>query len=140
VIFNLGFTTALFGLGMSQSSFAQKSENSTATGSNAIHHYFFKDPTFEMIFLTSLGRAYHCGGNVGKDCRRSVLILLLVEVISEILLWIALYATSESAPNFTRVRHSDSIQSRFATVPSSALFGTGTAVGYPFSSAMPSGP
>ena len=64
--FNLGLTTALFGLGMSHSSSAQKSENSTATGSNAIHHYFFKDLTFEMIFLTSLGRAYHCGGNVGK--------------------------------------------------------------------------
>ena len=64
--FNLGVTTALFGLGMSQRSSGQKSENPTATGSNAIHHYFFKDPTFEMIFLTSLGRAYQCGGNVGK--------------------------------------------------------------------------
>jgi dienelactone hydrolase len=29
-------------------------------------HYFFKHPTFEMIFLTSLGRAYNSGGNVGK--------------------------------------------------------------------------
>lgn len=28
--------------------------------------YFFKNPTFEMIFLTSLGRAYNMGGNVGK--------------------------------------------------------------------------
>ncbi len=64
--FNLGLTTALFGLGMSQRSSGQKSETSPATGSNTIHHYFFKDPTFEMIFLTSLGRAYHCGGNVGK--------------------------------------------------------------------------
>jgi dienelactone hydrolase len=64
--FNLGLTTALFGLGMSQRSSGQKSENATATGSTAIHHYFFKDPTFEMIFLTSLGRAYHFGGNVGK--------------------------------------------------------------------------
>jgi Prolyl oligopeptidase family len=64
--FNLGLSTALLGLGMGRSSSAQKPENSTAAGSNAIHHYFFKDPTFEMIFLTSLGRAYHCGGNVGK--------------------------------------------------------------------------
>jgi len=29
-------------------------------------HYFFEDPTFEMIFLTSLGRAYYSGGNPGK--------------------------------------------------------------------------
>ena len=28
--------------------------------------YLFKDPTFEMIFLTSLGRAYHSAGDVGK--------------------------------------------------------------------------
>ena len=28
--------------------------------------YFFKNPTFEIIFLTSLGRAYHSAGNVGK--------------------------------------------------------------------------
>jgi hypothetical protein len=28
--------------------------------------YFFKNPTFEMLFLTSLGRAYHSGGDVGK--------------------------------------------------------------------------
>jgi hypothetical protein len=43
--FNLGVTTALFGLGMSQISSAQKSESSTTAGSNAIQHYFFKDPT-----------------------------------------------------------------------------------------------
>jgi hypothetical protein len=36
--FNRGVTTALFGLGMIPRSFAQKSENSTATVSNAIHH------------------------------------------------------------------------------------------------------
>jgi hypothetical protein len=28
--------------------------------------YFFQNSTFEMIFLTSLGRAYHSGGDVGK--------------------------------------------------------------------------
>jgi len=28
--------------------------------------FFFKHPTFETIFLTSLGRAYHSGGDVGK--------------------------------------------------------------------------
>lgn len=29
-------------------------------------YYFFEDPMLENIFLTSLGRAYHSGGNVGK--------------------------------------------------------------------------
>jgi hypothetical protein len=29
-------------------------------------HYLFQDETFEIIFLTSLGRAYHSGGDVGK--------------------------------------------------------------------------
>ena len=28
--------------------------------------YLFNDPTFETIFLTSLGRTYHLGGNAGK--------------------------------------------------------------------------
>jgi hypothetical protein len=28
--------------------------------------YFFQDETFETIFLTSLGRAYHSGGDVGR--------------------------------------------------------------------------
>jgi hypothetical protein len=29
-------------------------------------NYLFQDSTFENLFLTSLGRAYHTGGNVGK--------------------------------------------------------------------------
>ena len=29
-------------------------------------HYLFQDEIFEIIFLTSLGRAYHSGGDVGK--------------------------------------------------------------------------
>lgn len=33
---------------------------------NQTKHYLFDDQTFENIFLTSLGRAYHSGGNVGK--------------------------------------------------------------------------
>ncbi len=28
--------------------------------------YFFKDPTFEYVFLVSLGRAYQQAANVGK--------------------------------------------------------------------------
>jgi hypothetical protein len=30
-------------------------------------HYFFQDQTFETIFLTSLGRAYHSGASPGKS-------------------------------------------------------------------------
>ena len=60
--FSLGLTTALAGLGSGCPLQAQKQE----AGAEADRHYFFKNPTFEMIFLTSLGRAYHSGGNVGK--------------------------------------------------------------------------
>jgi hypothetical protein len=38
-----------------------------ATPSGAMHSsYFFKHPTFEYVFLVSLGRAYQMAGNVGK--------------------------------------------------------------------------
>jgi dienelactone hydrolase len=38
-----------------------------ATPSGAMHsNYFFKHPTFEYVFLVSLGRAYQMAGNVGK--------------------------------------------------------------------------
>jgi hypothetical protein len=60
--FSLGLTTALTGLGSGRPLQAQKPE----AGAEAARHYFFKNSTFEMIFLTSLGRAYHSGGNVGK--------------------------------------------------------------------------
>jgi Prolyl oligopeptidase family len=62
--FSAGLTTTLFGLGAGAS--AQTSKAPAGAGASGVHHYFFKDPTFEMIFVTSLGRAYHCGGNVGK--------------------------------------------------------------------------
>lgn len=38
----------------------------TAADQKGSAPYFFKDRTFETIFLTSLGRAYHSGGNPGK--------------------------------------------------------------------------
>jgi hypothetical protein len=42
-------------------------EEPDAAGKQKGHsHYFFEDPTFETIFLTSLGRAYHSGANAGK--------------------------------------------------------------------------
>jgi hypothetical protein len=64
--FNLGLTGALFAMGIGQDAFAQKPVTATTSGKREAHHYFFKDDTFETIFLTSLGRAYHSGGNVGK--------------------------------------------------------------------------
>jgi len=57
----------LLGLGASPNLLAQKSEDHPTTPHGATRPpYFFKHPTFEIIFLTSLGRAYHSAGNVGK--------------------------------------------------------------------------
>jgi hypothetical protein len=64
--FNAGLTTALFGLGFHRPLQAQKPATSSGANAEANRHYFFKNPPFEMIFLTSLGRAYYSGGNVGK--------------------------------------------------------------------------
>jgi hypothetical protein len=67
-----------FGFGLAASSLAtltasiateaQASQDKPAAASGDVPkpHYFFKHPTFEIIFLTALGRAYHCGGNPGK--------------------------------------------------------------------------
>ncbi|WP_181832541.1 alpha/beta hydrolase family protein [Bosea caraganae] len=46
---------------------AQQPTNLPTTPSGAHQAtYFFKNSAFEFVFLTSLGRAYHQGGNVGK--------------------------------------------------------------------------
>jgi pimeloyl-ACP methyl ester carboxylesterase len=46
---------------------AAKSQTGATKSQPTAHaHYFFKNPTFEIIFLTALGRAYGSGGNVGK--------------------------------------------------------------------------
>jgi len=71
--FNLRMTAAMFGLsalpqrlGARPQPDAQKAEHSGAP-SGALHStYFFKHPTFEYVFLVSLGRAYQRAGNVGK--------------------------------------------------------------------------
>ena len=71
--FNLGMTAAVLSLsaiprraGASPQPDAQKSDR-PATPSGALHsRYFFKHPTFEYVFLVSLGRAYQMAGNVGK--------------------------------------------------------------------------
>ena len=65
--FGLGLTTALISLGASPGLLAQKSEATPATPAGAARPpYFFKNPTFEFVFLISLGRAYFSAGNVGK--------------------------------------------------------------------------
>ena len=55
---------ALGGLRSSSSAYAEASE--TLGQEKRRSHYFFEDQTFETIFLTSLGRAYHSGANPGK--------------------------------------------------------------------------
>ncbi len=70
--FNLRLTTALFGLGALPRLYAQASADHPVASAEAKSSntkrppYFFKHPTFEMIFVTSLGRAYYSGGNAGK--------------------------------------------------------------------------
>jgi hypothetical protein len=62
--FGLGLTATLLSAPQLR---AQNSEAKSPMPSGpARPPYFFKHPTFEMIFLTSLGRAYHSAGNVGK--------------------------------------------------------------------------
>jgi hypothetical protein len=65
--FSLGLTATLLGLSANSPLGAQDSKDQSSGPADAHHApYFFKHPTFEMIFLTSLGQAYHSGGNVGK--------------------------------------------------------------------------
>ncbi len=65
--FSLGMTAALIGLTASPGRGARELADFSGAGPERAHPpYFFKNPTFEIIFLTSLGRAYHSGGNVGK--------------------------------------------------------------------------
>lgn len=65
--FGFGTAATLFGLSVSRELRAQKPEEHSSAPSGASHStYFFKNPTFEYVFLVSLGRAYHSAGNVGK--------------------------------------------------------------------------
>ncbi len=65
--FNLGLTSALLGLGAISQLGAQPAESTATKPTNPKRRpYFFNHPTFETIFLTSLGRAYYSAGNVGK--------------------------------------------------------------------------
>ena len=65
--FNLALTSALLGLSASPQLFGQTSKEISSVPASAMRApYFFKHPTFEVIFLTSLGRSYYSGGNIGK--------------------------------------------------------------------------
>lgn len=70
--FGLGLTASLAGLTAAIAAEASASANSSQDKPAELNAptpkppYFFKHPTFEIIFLTALGRAYHCGGNPGK--------------------------------------------------------------------------
>ena len=63
---NMGLlASTLFSAGPLLRGQADQTKAATA-GAASRRTYFFQNPTFEMIFLTSLGRAYHSGGDVGK--------------------------------------------------------------------------
>lgn len=72
--FSLGMVAAGLGVGMTgrpitvgAQTTTQQPTNLPTTPSGAHQAtYFFKNSAFEFVLLTSLGRAYHQGGNVGK--------------------------------------------------------------------------
>ena len=65
--FNLALTSALLGLSAGPRLLGQTSQEHPSAPASATHApYFFKHPTFEVVFLTSLGRSYYSGGNIGK--------------------------------------------------------------------------
>lgn len=64
--FGFGVSGAVFGASVAAQPVAEGQDKFAARGGVGRPPYLFKHPTFEVIFLTSLGRAYHCGGNVGK--------------------------------------------------------------------------
>jgi hypothetical protein len=69
--FNIGVTAAMLGLGAQRRVGATQQPAASdpthiAPDDAAPRHYFFKHPTFEYVYLVSLGRAYQMAGNVGK--------------------------------------------------------------------------
>jgi hypothetical protein len=70
--FNLAVLAAGFGAAvrpntiMAQGSTPQTASSPTTPSAPGQATYFFKNSAFEFVLLTSLGRAYHQGGNVGK--------------------------------------------------------------------------
>jgi len=63
--FNSQIVASLFGLGASRMWPAGATKSGQENGAKTAP-YFFKHPTFEYVFLVSLGRAYHGAGDVGK--------------------------------------------------------------------------
>ncbi len=72
--FSLGMVAAGLGAGMTATRATAQTQDpaqpatSLATTPSAPHQatYFFKHSAFEFVLLTSLGRAYYQGGNVGR--------------------------------------------------------------------------
>ena len=63
--FAIGVTAAALNMGAKASAELVNNRPTTPSGANQAT-YFFKDSAFEYVFLNTLGRAYHQGGNVGK--------------------------------------------------------------------------
>lgn len=65
--FTSGIATGLFGLQADSLLYAQKSGSAPAgVARSARTPLLFRNPTFESVFLNSLGRSYYLGGNPGK--------------------------------------------------------------------------
>lgn len=64
--FGRGLTSGVVGWGALSSLPALGADPEAKESAGKGFTRFFQHPTFEIIFLTALGRAYHAGGNVGK--------------------------------------------------------------------------
>ncbi len=64
--FSSELAAGFFSLGLGPGTLAQSLEKASAASPSPMPHYLFKDPTFEVIFLTALGRSYYSAGNIGK--------------------------------------------------------------------------
>jgi len=64
--FGLGLTSALISASAIPPLGALAQQRPATRSTSVQPRFFFNHPTFEIIFLTSLGRAYHSGGDVGK--------------------------------------------------------------------------
>jgi hypothetical protein len=65
--FNIGLASSLFGLSATvQASTASADDKPGTPSGGGGKPYFFKNPAFEYVFLSSLGRTYWQAGNIGK--------------------------------------------------------------------------
>jgi Prolyl oligopeptidase family len=64
--FGLGLTGAVLSSSLIPQLGAQAQEGPATRADVVGPPYFFKNPTFEIVFIRSLGRAYYSGGDIGK--------------------------------------------------------------------------